>query len=173
MDGAAGGTFAYTAPELFRTGARPSREADTYSFGILVYEVITGAHPFGRCRLMEIPMLTTQGSRPSRPEDPTAIGFGQGTWEFIEKCWDGDSGQRPTAAEVLEHFERVAGTSMAVEPGPKISIGGSADEIPLRSFPVRSSVSVPVEASSRVDKQDSIFTYFCEFCRQAGTVSSP
>ncbi|MFO0548090.1 MAG: serine/threonine-protein kinase [Polyangiaceae bacterium] len=38
-----------TAPELF-DGARPSIEADVYAAGLLLYEMLTGAHPHARHR---------------------------------------------------------------------------------------------------------------------------
>jgi len=110
------------APELFSEDAKPSTEADMYAFGMVVYEVITGARPYGQRKLMEIPALTIHGLKPSRPEDPMPIGFGQGTWEFAERCWDGNRTQRPLARAALEHFERVAKSSTIVDPGPTIRI---------------------------------------------------
>src|SRR5579872_4674107 len=64
------GTAGYMAPELFCAGAEASKEADMYAFGMVVYEVITGAWPFGlhHARLALIG-LTLRGERPSRPED--------------------------------------------------------------------------------------------------------
>lgn len=115
-----GGTPGYMAPELYLAGAKPTKEADIYSFGMLVYEVITGSHPFREQRPMELPMLTTSGVRPIRPEDPATIGFGQGTWELIENCWDASPQRRPSATEALVHFESVAATSTIVDPGPSL-----------------------------------------------------
>jgi len=128
--GGAGGTFGYMAPELYQRGAKPSKAADIYAFGMVVYEVITGASPFGQYMLLELPLLITQGWRPTRPESPVDI-FGQGTWEFVEQCWDENSERRPTAREVLEHFERIAATSTVVDPGP----------VPLAHVPVLESDS--------------------------------
>jgi len=128
----AGGTFGYMAPELFIASARPSREADMYAFGMVVYEVVTGARPFGQRRALELLVPTIEGARPNRPEDPMAVGFGQGTWEFTERCWDRDRGRRPTAREALEHFRPVAKVSKVVDPGPTIPGYGAAGEAPSR-----------------------------------------
>ena len=114
----AGGTIEYMAPELFSEGAMPSKEADVYAFGIVIYEVVTGARPFGKRRIQELLMLIIRGVRPDKPEDPVAVGFGQGTWEFAERCWDENPERRPTAKEALEHFGRVAQTSTIVDPVP-------------------------------------------------------
>lgn len=112
-----GGTFSYMAPELYFTGIRSTQEADIYAFGMVVYEVVTGSLPFRQQRVVAIPMSAASGSRPQKPEDPVADGFGQGTWEFIESCWDTNPQQRPTAMEALAHFKSVAATSAVVDPG--------------------------------------------------------
>jgi adenylate cyclase len=44
------GTPAYMAPELIR-GDSPDRRSDIFSFGILLYEMLAGTHPFVRGRL--------------------------------------------------------------------------------------------------------------------------
>lgn len=103
-----------------------------YAFGMVVYEVVTGARPFGQRRAAELLIPTIEGTRPNRPENPVAVGFGQGTWEFLVKCWDGDRGRRPTVGEALEHFGCVAKTSRVVGPGPTIPGYGTAGGAPSR-----------------------------------------
>lgn len=114
--------YGYAAPEVISGDAIASKEADIHDFGIVVYEVITGTHPFGRHALGKLMELAPQGPRPPRLGDPVAVGFGQGTWEFIERCWDEDPRQRPSAREALEHFEHVAKTSAGIDPGPTIAL---------------------------------------------------
>ena len=120
------------APELFSGDSKPSKEADMYAFGMVVYEVIAGTRPYGKRRLFEIPMLTGQGLRPSRPDDPMPTGFCQGTWEFVERCWDENQTERPSARAALEHFKQVAKISTFVDPGPTIRIDEPAGETPSR-----------------------------------------
>ena len=127
--GEAGGTFGYMAPELYQVGAKPSKPADIYAFGMVVYEVITGTRLFGQHILLQLPTLTTQGWRPPRPEGPVAM-FDQGTWEFVERCWNENSEQRPTAEEALGHFDRVVVNSTVVDPGPIPSARGAVVEAP-------------------------------------------
>ena len=113
-----GGTWGYMAPELYLEDGKRTKEADIYAFGMVVYEVITGSRPFRQHGRAELPLLAASGSRPERPEDPIAGDFGQGTWEFIEWCWDQNPQQRPTVKEASDHFERVAATSNVVGPSP-------------------------------------------------------
>ena len=89
-----------------------------YAFGMLVYEVITGSRLFEHHKVAPPPTLT----RPPRPEDLVATGFGQGMWDFVEKCWDKNRKLRPSAREALDHFSCAAETSMDVGPGPTVPI---------------------------------------------------
>ena len=127
-EGAVGGTIGWMAPELLLPGDRVSKEADMYAFGMVVYEVIAGVRPYGLYEAREIQTLTIQGWRPPRPNAPMPAGFGQGTWEFVERCWDGNSIQRPSARAALEHFERVTRTSTVVDPSPALRVQEGASK---------------------------------------------
>ena len=138
-----GGSFGYMAPELFHEDAKRSEETDIYAFAIIVYEVVTGIRTDGRYRIRGLPTLITPDLRPIKPEDPVAIGFGSGTWEFIEKCWDGNCESRPTAGGAAEHFEWIAATSTDIDPGPIPWAHSVGDEAPSqRATARRTSVSV-------------------------------
>lgn len=113
-----GGTLTHFAPELFLEGARHGKETDIYAFGVVVYQVIIGAHSSPSPWAVGLP----------RPEDPAACGFGQGTWEFVEKCCDKDHRKRPTVEEALEHFERVSVPPILFDPTPKPHSQGLCSE---------------------------------------------
>jgi len=123
----------YMAPELLSESNHPSKEADIYAFGMVAYEVVTGAPLSGQHGMVEVPTLTVQGWRPSKPEDPVGVGFGQGMWEFIEKCWDGNPKQRPIAREAVEHFKHATHTSMVVNPGPTTLVCEPSTQAPSKS----------------------------------------
>lgn len=61
------GTLAYMAPEV-RAGAAPGPAADLYALGVLLYEILTGAPPHARARLLSgerLPPPPLPGSIPS------------------------------------------------------------------------------------------------------------
>jgi serine/threonine protein kinase len=109
-----GGTFGYMAPELWN--GKHTKEADIFAFGMVVYEVVTGTYAFGRRGLAQHRTSSSSRRRPNTPEDPVGSGFGEGTWEFIEKCWNEIPQGRPTARDTSMHFELVAATSRVVGP---------------------------------------------------------
>jgi serine/threonine protein kinase len=117
------GTWSHMAPELLIPGnfglhdARVSKQADIYAFGVVVYEVLTGYPPFGGKGRWETTMRIIKGERPSKPENAEDIGFGGGTWEFVQRCWHQRRDERPTAEDIRKHFRRVARTSTVVPPG--------------------------------------------------------
>lgn len=57
------GSIDYIAPELFR-GAKPDPRADLYSFGVVLYETVTGMLPFKGDSVSEL-LLSHSRSKPS------------------------------------------------------------------------------------------------------------
>lgn len=124
------GTCSHMAPELlypkkFNMGScLVSKQADVYAFGMVVYEVLTGRPPFWaeKRRAPEIMFYVMSGKRPRKPENARDIGFGEGTWELVQQCWNEDRGKRPMVEEISEHFQRVAKKSSIILPGPTTSV---------------------------------------------------
>ena len=107
--GTIAGTKLYNAPELLPINAdkdgkvaRASRSTDMFAFGIVMHEVLSGKVPFEEQTEINDRNFETkisQGVRPLSailPSDtpPSLIAL-------IQKCWDGDRANRPTAAECL------------------------------------------------------------------------
>ena len=63
------GAFGYMAPELFSNDPELSKETVMYAFGMVIYEVVTGARPLGQRRMTELLLLNARDTRPNRPED--------------------------------------------------------------------------------------------------------
>jgi len=63
---ARGGTIAYMAPEQFVTG-RSSVQSDVFALGLILYELVSGRHPFHRQDAAEFQTIrATQFSKPAR-----------------------------------------------------------------------------------------------------------
>jgi len=74
------------APEIFQGSAQYSFPVDVYSFGLVMWELLTREQPFSHIKPMfQIPLKVMNGERPPIPRDcPKA-------WrKLITKCWDDD-----------------------------------------------------------------------------------
>ena len=78
--------------------ARSSRKSDMYSFGILMWEVLTQIYPFLQIRT-EIQLMTAinHGIRPALSDLPSDTPLG--IIRLMEQCWNQDRTLRKTAVE--------------------------------------------------------------------------
>ncbi|RIA94005.1 kinase-like domain-containing protein [Glomus cerebriforme] len=89
------GVLPYTAPEILR-GQNYTKAADIYSFGIIMYEVISGLPPYHDVsRYINLAMKICQGLRPR-----FNIKVPQLIVHLIKKCLDADPLNRPSALEI-------------------------------------------------------------------------
>ena len=113
-----GGTLPYMPPEHLQAvreqdgSASMDTRGDVYSLGVILYELLTGTHPFGRfpksrsVRTVAEEMLARQrlGVRPVRERNPDV---GVRLARLVEKCLSFDPGERPqTAADVAVELKQ-------------------------------------------------------------------
>jgi signal transduction histidine kinase/predicted ATPase len=116
------GTFLYAAPEVY--AGRLDARSDLYSFGVIVYEMLTGAQPYTGQNVREV--LAAQRRAPPadprelRPDLPEALA------ELACALLDPAPGARPqTADEVLTTINEIAGTDFAIiGTQPLVDLGG-------------------------------------------------
>jgi tRNA A-37 threonylcarbamoyl transferase component Bud32 len=92
------GTLLYKAPEII-AGQSYSTQADVFSFGALLYEIVTGKPPCQGCGLYSVDRFAekvTAGDREPIPD--TVEPFPK--W-LIERCCDGDPFKRPTFLQIF------------------------------------------------------------------------
>lgn len=79
----------------------PSK-ADVYSFGMVCYEVITGALPFSSISGQSVVKKVLNGDRPQLPDHlPNELRL------LIEECWISEPSRRPSFAEIAEKLENL------------------------------------------------------------------
>ncbi|UZO13398.1 uncharacterized protein OCT59_004897 [Rhizophagus irregularis] len=93
------GVIPYIAPEIFK-GSKFSKEADIYSFGMVMWELTTGCKPFADVKHdIHLVYKILDGERPKITED---------TPEFyanlMKSCWDTDPNKRPSITEIHNIF---------------------------------------------------------------------
>ncbi len=96
------GTPAYMAPEQFE-GAELGPATDVYALGVVLYELVTGKHPFAASTPVGTAVL--RGRRPP-PASSIQRGVPRYVDEVINKCLEYDSGRRyQSAKEVAEALQ--------------------------------------------------------------------
>ncbi|KAG2447105.1 hypothetical protein HYH02_007854 [Chlamydomonas schloesseri] len=98
------GTVPYMAPEAFDVthAVGLSDRADIYSFGVVLWEMLTGVRPWSGVNMLQIAVaVTMRQERPplsllAPPRCPARLA------QLVAHCWESDPRRRPAAAEVVK-----------------------------------------------------------------------
>src|SRR5580658_5403607 len=124
---ARGGTIGYMAPEQFVTG-QSSVQSDIWALGVILYELVSGRHPFARPDADEFQSI--RGIQFSDPEDLSRIvpGISPELKSVIASCLEKNPGARyASAAEVREALKTIM-KALQIETG--IIPGDAAANLP-------------------------------------------
>ena len=96
------GTIPYMAPEIFQ-GQKYTKASDVYSFGMIMWEFMTGTRPFwDRIHDAELIIEIYDGLRP-----PIVTNAPEGYIDLMKECWHSDPNKRPTAVEIFEKIDEM------------------------------------------------------------------
>ena len=140
----ASGTPLYMAPELLaptKPGSasfRPTKPADIYALGMVMFEVLSGCQPFDERKwtTSEILVHAVSGEQPAKPDNAEQAGFGHGIWELVKECWRQEPTGRPTIDQVLLHLTRVAASLTVVDQTPEVLCENHQESGSPREYPM-------------------------------------
>ncbi|KAM6172438.1 ankyrin repeat and protein kinase domain-containing protein 1 isoform 2-T2 [Erethizon dorsatum] len=96
------GTLSYIPPEMFlESNKAPEPNYDVYSFGIVVWELLTQKKPYSGLNMMTIIIRVAAGMRPSlQPVSDEWPGEAQQMVDLMKRCWDQDPKKRPCFLDI-------------------------------------------------------------------------
>ncbi|GAM20267.1 hypothetical protein SAMD00019534_034420 [Acytostelium subglobosum LB1] len=95
------GTVAWTAPEILRHESY-NHKADVYSYGIVLWELLTGEEPYAGIPPMNAGILVA--SKALRPELPDTC---DPNWrKLVVWCWAEDPNKRPTFTDITNYLTK-------------------------------------------------------------------
>ena len=103
------GTPAYMAPEQATGGAIDGR-TDLYAWGVMAYELLSGAHPFASCKTA-LQLLAAHISETPAPLDRVAPALSPAIVEVVMHCLAKDPNDRPHSANDVVATLRRASTA--------------------------------------------------------------
>ncbi|KAJ7557201.1 hypothetical protein O6H91_05G116300 [Diphasiastrum complanatum] len=94
------GTYRWMAPEMIQHRVY-NHKVDVYSFGIVMWELITGSLPFQNMTAVQAAFaVVNKGVRPVIPQDcPPALA------QIMTRCWDANPDVRPGFSQVVKMLE--------------------------------------------------------------------
>lgn len=93
------GTTNWMAPEQMLSHNYDNK-VDVYSYGMVLYEMVTGFYPFEGRSLLEITLKLKNKKRPKLPED----GKNESIKELIKQCWEQNPKKRPSFKNIYQMF---------------------------------------------------------------------
>ena len=110
------GTPAYAAPEVLNN-ERYGKPADTYSFGMIIYELLSGTPPFqGFVGPMQIGLRVLQGGRPDIPAAVPLV-----FRNMMEEMWRAEPAFRPSMEDAVTALREAAGVAGVNEMAPDLT----------------------------------------------------
>ncbi|KAF9220663.1 kinase-like protein, partial [Gyrodon lividus] len=103
------GSIRWAAPELFcfldnvSTIPAPSQASDMYSFGSIMFQVLTGEVPYAHLKSDAQVIFTV--SKGVTPPPPASGCVSEPQWRFIHGCWSRPQTARPTSVDASQFVD--------------------------------------------------------------------
>ncbi|XP_030007072.1 ankyrin repeat and protein kinase domain-containing protein 1 [Sphaeramia orbicularis] len=112
------GNISYIPPETFtQCPDPPGTSFDVYSFGIVMWEILTQQKAYAGCSVTTVLLQVSQGKRPCMEIIPEKKPHEcEPMINLMEQCWDQDNRNRPQFSEIVRQTEALS--EILKIPGP-------------------------------------------------------
>eukprot|EP00026_Physarum_polycephalum_P000524 Phypoly_transcript_00525.p1 GENE.Phypoly_transcript_00525~~Phypoly_transcript_00525.p1 ORF type:complete len:758 (+),score=90.30 Phypoly_transcript_00525:142-2415(+) len=141
------GTVGWIAPEIFQN-KQYTEKCDVYSYGIILYELITQLLPFKDIPSFKIPTMVVKGTRPTIPAEILAV-TPKDYLDLMKACWHSSSSKRPSFSVILAKLQ-----ALVVKEVPT-----PGDLSPKEEEALDYSSSSDDESTERSNRQRTIYMY--------------
>ncbi|XP_078480838.1 receptor-interacting serine/threonine-protein kinase 3-like [Lampetra planeri] len=102
-----GGSYKYMPPEAFEASYEPVRAFDRYSYGILLWALVTGKEPYPVADFSLVALRIPLGDRPPCEDVDQKVEGLRELHDLMKACWHQRPSVRPSFKECTEVTERV------------------------------------------------------------------
>lgn len=92
----------YVSPELLEN-FRASEKSDSYSFGMILYELVSNLKPFHTLNAFQLIKEVLSNKRPSLVDSVSNSPFKA----LIKQCWDQNPSERPSTSDIIHQLEQL------------------------------------------------------------------
>eukprot|EP01094_Clydonella_sp_ATCC50884_P023277 TRINITY_DN5531_c0_g1_i1.p1 TRINITY_DN5531_c0_g1~~TRINITY_DN5531_c0_g1_i1.p1 ORF type:complete len:829 (-),score=238.19 TRINITY_DN5531_c0_g1_i1:264-2750(-) len=96
------GSLNWAAPEILLRRAAYTPQSDVYSFGMVLYELVTEHPPFQNMNPLQVVRAIDSGELPQLPD-----GTNEEYVSLVEDCWRDEPLDRPGFAEIVERLQEI------------------------------------------------------------------
>ncbi|XP_007536133.1 ankyrin repeat and protein kinase domain-containing protein 1 isoform X2 [Erinaceus europaeus] len=142
------GTLSYIPPEMFLESDRaPGPKYDVYSFGIVIWELLTQKKPYAGCSMMTIIIRVAAGARPPlQPVPPEWPVEAQQMVDLMRRCWDQDPEKRPCFPDIMEETDMLLSLLQSAVAAPE-------SEVLARKVSCKPGLGRPLEVSKDISQE--------------------
>src|SRR6266498_3931726 len=148
------GIIPYMAPEILQ-GKEYTTASDIYSFGMIMWELMTGRMPFWDQKDdIELIIKICKGFRP-----PIVTNAPKGYVELMQECWNSDPNKRPTANDIGKIFARklIPNYNNEIEIVKSSDIGSMATNNSIKSRTLKFANSINSGYQSNIIESGKLF----------------
>ncbi|XP_076970811.1 ankyrin repeat and protein kinase domain-containing protein 1 [Tamandua tetradactyla] len=142
------GTLSYIAPEMFLESSKAlGPKYDVYSFGIVVWEILTQKKPYSGLTMMAVIIHVAAGTRPSLQQVSAEWpGEAQQMVDLMKRCWDQDPKKRPSFSDITVETDLLLSLLQSPVADPE-------SEVLARKVSCKPSLHRPQEVSKEVSQE--------------------